>query len=110
MKAAHKLLGVPTIRGGGYPGRGWRWRELKEVNKYPSQPKYTKMAKNGDFPALVGLKFAKNTIFTQKYFTRYTPKMYFEEYINFKIFHYLRCCGVLLVQSFGIQIHLHQPD
>jgi hypothetical protein len=32
---------------------------------------------------------------------RYTPKMFFEEYIHFKIFCYFRRYGVLPVQSFG---------
>jgi hypothetical protein len=45
MTTAHKLLGATTIGGGGVLGRGWQWRELKEANKPPSQPKYTKMAK-----------------------------------------------------------------
>jgi hypothetical protein len=68
MKTAHKLLGATTIGGGGgeCPGRGWRWRELKEANKPLSQPKYTKMAKNKQFPALFGLKFGKNTTFHSK--------------------------------------------
>ncbi len=30
--------------------------------------------------------------------------MFFEEYINFKIFCYLWCCGVIPVQSFGSHI------
>jgi hypothetical protein len=31
--------------------------------------------------------------------------MFFEENMNLKIFHYLRRCGVIPVQSFGNHIH-----
>jgi hypothetical protein len=41
-------------------------------------------AENGQFPALVGLKITKNTVFTQKNLIRYTVKMFFEEYIKLK--------------------------
>jgi hypothetical protein len=33
----------------------------------------------------------------------------FEEYINFKIFRNLKCCGVIPVQSFGSHIHPQLP-
>jgi hypothetical protein len=51
-------------------GKGWRWRELIEANKPARQPNYTKTA-------LFGLKITKMLFFTQKYFIRYTPKMFF---------------------------------
>jgi hypothetical protein len=35
--------------------------------------------------------------------------MFFEEYINFKKFCYLRHCGVIPVQSFGSHIHPQSP-
>ncbi len=53
-----------------------------------------------------GLKIAKNKktlFFAQKYCIRYTPQMFFEEYINFKSFLYLRRCGVISVQSFRVK-------
>jgi hypothetical protein len=46
-------------------------------------------------------KIAKNAVFfTYKYLTKYTPEMFFEEYIHFKNFSLLKGCGVILVQSF----------
>ncbi len=45
----------------------------------------------------------------QKYQIRYIPKMFFEEYINFKKFCYLRHCIVIPVQSFGSHIRT-QPS
>jgi hypothetical protein len=47
---------------------------------------------------------SRTPFFAQKYFTRYTPEMFFEEYINFKIVHNLSHCGVIPVQSFGSHI------
>jgi hypothetical protein len=35
---------------------------------------------------LFSLKIVKNTVFAQKYLIRYTPRMFFEEYIYFKFF------------------------
>jgi hypothetical protein len=46
----------------------------------------------------------KNIFFADKYLTRYTHEMFFEEYINFKIVHNLSHCGVIPVQSFGSHI------
>ncbi len=45
---------------GEFLGRRWLWKELKETNKHPSCPKYTKTAPNTGGPALIGLKIAKN--------------------------------------------------
>ncbi len=44
--------------------------------------------------------------FYTKYLVIYTSKMFFEEYMNFKIFVYLRQCGVITVQSFRSHIGL----
>ncbi len=96
MKAAQKLLGVLTIgRGSAWAG-GWWLRELKEANKPPSQPKYTKMApKTG---GLIDLKIAENVVFAQKYLRRYILlRCFLRKLINFKIFGYLRRCGVISV-------------
>jgi hypothetical protein len=72
------------------PGR----REVKEANKL----KYTKMVlKMGGFPRFLALKSPKMPFFALKYLIRYTPKMFYEEYINFNIFCYLRHCGVIPV-------------
>jgi hypothetical protein len=35
--------------------------------------------------------------------------MFFEEYINFEMFRYLRRCGVIRVQSFGSHIRPQPP-
>ncbi len=83
-------------------GMGQWWRELKEVNKPPCQSKFTKTAlKRGGFLHLVKEESPKTPFFRSKVLTR---KMIFEEYINFKIFCYLRHCGVIPVQSFGSPI------
>jgi hypothetical protein len=42
-------------------------------------------------------KSLKTPFFAQKHLTRYTHEMFFEEYINFKIVHYLSHCGVIPV-------------
>jgi hypothetical protein len=56
-------------------------------------------AENGGFPTLIDLKIAKTLFFTQKYLIRYTVKMFFEEYINFKNF----CIGSYIPpQPFGL--------
>ncbi len=93
------LLGVimtPQVisrREGGRPLGGIRgqgvcgWRELKEANKPPRRPKYTKMA-----PKMVGFphfltKLPKTPFFTQKYIIRYTPKMFLRKkwILNFSL-------------------------
>ncbi len=69
MKAAQKLLGVPTIGGGECPGRGWWWRELKETNKPPCWSKYTKAGqKRAVSRTFLAKKSPKRSFFTQKYF------------------------------------------
>ncbi len=73
MKSAQKLLGAPTI------GMGSAWAGASGGGNG---------TKNGRSPA---------PFFAQKYFIRYTPKMFFQEYINFEIFCYLRRSGVIPV-------------
>jgi hypothetical protein len=41
------------------------------------------------FAHVLAYKSPKTPFFAQKYFTRYTHEMFFEEYINFKIVHNL---------------------
>jgi hypothetical protein len=65
---------------------------------------YKNGTENGQIPAILAKKLPKTALFTQKYFIRYTPKMFFEEYINFKSLYYLRRCEVISIQSFGSQI------
>jgi hypothetical protein len=55
VKAAKKLLDVPTI-GGGVPGQGAP--QLAEIHKYG--------AENGQFPPLLGLKITINAVFRLK--------------------------------------------
>jgi hypothetical protein len=63
-----------------------------------SHPKYTKKAKKQAVPPnVLAEKSPKTPLFAQKYLTRYTPEMFFEEYINFEIVHYLSHCGVIPV-------------
>jgi hypothetical protein len=48
-------------------GRGLWWRELKEGNKPPCQPKYTKKAqRKSGFPHFFGIKITKNAVFRSK--------------------------------------------
>ncbi len=50
-----------------------------------------KQHQNEWFLALVDLKIAENAIFyTQKCLKRYSPKMFLADYMNLKIFFYLR--------------------
>ncbi len=39
----------------------------------------------------------------------YTPKTFYEEYINLEMFCYLRRCGDIAVQSFGSHIRPQPP-
>jgi hypothetical protein len=88
--AAPELLIVPTIGGGsarsGIGGGGGHRSQIS----LPSRPKYTKTTKKkGGFGNVLAYKSPKTQFFAQKYLTRYTHKMFFEDYINFKIVHYL---------------------
>ncbi len=69
-RAAQKLRDALAIGGGGEcPGRGWWWRVLKEANKPPCRPKYTKKAlKTGGFPHSLAKKLPKTPFFAQNYF------------------------------------------
>jgi hypothetical protein len=48
-------------------------------------------------------KSPKTPFFAQKFLTRYTQEMFFEEYTNFEA-HYLSHCRVIPLQSFGSHI------
>jgi hypothetical protein len=58
---------------------------------------YKNGEKTGGFSHFLANKSPKTPFFAQKYLTRYTPEMFCEEYINFKIVHYLSHCGVIPV-------------
>jgi hypothetical protein len=80
---------------GGVPGPG----VVMERSYLPSQP--NEIAKNGEktggFAHVLAYNSPKTPFFALKYFTRYTQEMFFEEYINLKIFRNLSRCGVIPV-------------
>jgi hypothetical protein len=86
------------------PSIRWWWRESNESDVPPCRQKCMETAENGRFCDFLANKLLKMSFFAQKYSTRYTPKTFFEEYINFKNFCYLRHCGVLPVQSYESHI------
>ncbi len=91
MRAAQKLLGAPTI-GGGSAQAGGVVEGVKGVKYTPKPPT---MYENGEKRAVFCTYFKKLLIsqfFTEKYLSRYTPETFFEEYMNFNIFCYLRRC------------------
>jgi hypothetical protein len=71
---------------------------------------YEKGKKTGCFTHFLAYKSPKMPFFTQKYLRRYIPEKFFEEYINFEIFHYLSHCGVIPVQSFRSHICPQPPE
>jgi hypothetical protein len=97
------LLGALTIGGGSAQPRGGGGGSQRSQISLQSRPEYRKTA---SFPRVLTLKLPKTTFFTEKHLTKYTPKMFFEEYINFKIFCYLRHYGVITVQSLGSHIKI----
>jgi hypothetical protein len=107
VRAAKEVLGEQTIGGaqaGGCGGGCQRSRiSPNSARNVRKQRKYWR------FPEILAYKSPKTPFFAQKYLTRYTQKMFFEEYINFKIFHYLRHCGVIPVQSFESHIRPQPP-
>jgi hypothetical protein len=88
---------VPAIGGGSARSRGGGGGGHRSKISLPSHPKNTKKAKKGGFAHVWAEKSPKTLFFAQKYFIRYTHEMFFEEYINFKIVHYLSHCRVILV-------------
>jgi hypothetical protein len=74
---------------GDCPVQGWWWRRSQKPNKPSKPPEIDKnVEKTGGFVHVLAYKLPKTTFFAQKYL-RYTHKMFFEEYINFKIVRYL---------------------
>jgi hypothetical protein len=95
--------------GSAQPGDGGGESNSSQISLL-SSPKYAKTAKKtGAFTYLSTYKSPKTPFFALKYLTRYNLETFFEEYINFKIFHYLSHCGVIPVQSFGSHIRPQLP-
>ncbi len=82
MRAAQKLLGVPIIDGG-VPGQGLVVEGVKGVKYTPLPPG---MYYNGRITALLAYKSHKMPFFSQKYLTRCTLDMFFEEYLILNLF------------------------
>jgi hypothetical protein len=83
MWVAPELLGVVTIGGGsarsGGGGGGGHRSQLSLLSRLNIQ----KRQKTGGFAHVLVYKSPKTMFFAQKYLTRYTHEMFFEEYINF---------------------------
>jgi hypothetical protein len=90
--------------------RGWWSRELKKSNKPAKPPKMYKMAQKWQFSLIIDVKNAKNIFFYLKVLNKIFSQDVVEEYINFKIFRYLRDCGVIPVQIFVSHISLKRPS
>jgi hypothetical protein len=86
--AATELLGAPTTGGGSArSGDGGGGGHRSQIS-LPNRPKYMKTAKKRAVLHTFWLiNLPKTAFFAQKYLTRYTNEMFFEEYINFKIVH-----------------------
>jgi hypothetical protein len=100
------LLGALTIGGGSARPRGGGRGSQRSQIRLPCP---LGIYKNGQFPTLTDLKDAKNILFYLKVLNNYTPKTFYEEYINFKIFCNLRRYGVIPVQNFGSHIYPQSP-
>jgi hypothetical protein len=103
MWAAPELLGVPTIGTGSAQSGGGGRGGLRSQISLPSRPKYMKTAKKRAVSRTYWLINLQNSVFAQKYLTRYTHETLFEKYVNFQN-HYLSHCGVIPDQSFRSHI------
>ncbi len=107
MRAAQKLLGEPTIgRGSARAGGGGGGSQQSQIRPHAARNVW-----NGEKQVVsctVCLINCRKCHFSLKS-TGYTPKTFFEEYINFKNFHSLKHCGVTPVQSFGSHIRPQPP-
>jgi hypothetical protein len=84
--AAPELLGALTIGGGSARSGGGGGGGHRSQLSLPSRPNIQKRQKTGSFAHVLVYKSLKTLFFAQKYLTRYTHEMFFEEYINFKMF------------------------
>jgi hypothetical protein len=83
VRAAQKLLGVPTFGGGSDGAKGGGGGSQRSQIRSQATRNVRKRQKNGQFPALIDLKIAKMPFYTLNYFTRYTSETFFEEYMKF---------------------------
>jgi hypothetical protein len=104
-----ELLDAPTIGGGNAQPGGDGGGNQRSLISLPSRPGCTKTAPKRPVPSLIDLKNDENTIFYLKVLIKIYCQDFFEEYINFKIFRYLRLCGIIPVKSFGSHICLQPP-
>jgi hypothetical protein len=87
MRAAHELLGVPTIGGGSARPEGGGGGSQRSQISLPNCPECTqKWRQNSWFPAIIDLKIAENVVFYLKVLNKIYSQDFFEEYINFKFF------------------------
>jgi hypothetical protein len=95
---------------GGVPGQGVGVEGIKGVKYAPMSPG---MYENGKKWAVLRtfwlINCQKHRYLLKSILSRYTPETFFEKYINFKIFRYLRHCGAMPVQSFGNYIRPKPP-
>jgi hypothetical protein len=70
---------------------------------------YKNGAKTEGLRNLMTFKMPITPFLLLKKYTKYTPETFFEEYIYFKFFGYLRCCGNIPVQSFRSHIRPQPP-
>ncbi len=86
MRAAQKLLGVPTIGGGSaQAGGGGGGSQRSQICHMP-----LKIYKNGNnrggFAHFLAYKLPKTLFSAQKYLTRYTPETFLRNTLILKIF------------------------
>ncbi len=111
MRAAPELLGAPTIGGGSaQPGVGGGGSPRSQIS-LPCHPKYTKTAKKRAVSHTFWLKNPPKCRFSFKSTLKdmYIPDTFFEEYINFKIFHYFKPWWSYTIQSLGSHIRPQPP-
>ncbi len=78
--AAPELLGAPTIGGGSARSRGGGGGGSQKSNKTFKPPEiYENSEKTGGLAHILAEKLLKMPFFTQKYLTRYTHEMFFDE-------------------------------
>jgi hypothetical protein len=109
VRAAQELLGAPTMAGECL-AKGWWWRESKKSNKpFKSPGMYENSAKTAGLPHVMTLKTPKTRFLKLKVLNKIYSRHFFEDYINFKNFRYLRRCGVIPVLSFGSHMRPKPP-
>jgi hypothetical protein len=96
---------VHQLLAGGVPRQGSVVEGVKGVKYVPMQ----NGGKTGGFAHFLAYKSPKTPLFRSKVRNKIYSETFFEEYNNFKIFHYLKHCGVIPVQSFRSHIHPQLP-